>query len=183
MTGSFPIKRFDNPSLVNNFREISMLKTYGLGEYMGFTEDEVKALCEKYDIDFTKKKQWYEGYRLDGFEIFNPYAIIELTKSKVFDSTWSNTVSNIKIINEIRQNCDGLREDLASLINGETLFFELPSNSSNALYNSDSKQAIFTSLIYLGYFCFNNNTIFIPNENARRGIIDIFDTVSLSKKQ
>ena len=29
-----------------------MLKTYGLGEYMGFTEDEVKALCEKYDIDF-----------------------------------------------------------------------------------------------------------------------------------
>ena len=156
---------------------------YSSSNHKLINEDEVKALCEKYDIDFKKTKQWYDGYRLDGFEIYNPYAIIELTKSKVFDSTWSNTVSNIKIINEIRQNCDGLREDLASLINGETLFFELPSNSSNALYNSDSKQAIFTSLIYLGYFCFNNNTIFIPNENARRGIIDIFDTVSLSKKQ
>ena len=192
MTGILPIKRYSNQSLFNNFSEITMLKTYGLGEYMGFTEDEVKALCEKYDIDFKKTKQWYDGYRLDGFEIYNPYAIIELTKSKVFDSTWSNTASNIKIINKIRLNFDGLREDLASLINGETLFFELPSKSSNALYNLDSKQAIFASLIYLGYFAFNanNNTIFIPNEDVRRELIDIFlrdpidndnDIVSLSK--
>ena len=193
MTGILPIKRYSNQSLFNNFREITMLKTYGLGEYMGFTEGEVKDLCEQYDIDFAKTKYWYDGYRLDGFEIYNPYAITELISSKVFDSTWSNTASNVKIINKIRLNFDGLREDLASLINGEALFFELPSKSSNALYNLDSKQAIFACLIYLGYFAFNadNNAIFIPNEDVRRELIDIFlrdpidddnDIVSLSKR-
>ena len=30
--------------------------------YIGFTENEVKGLCEKYNRDFDKVKKWYDGY-------------------------------------------------------------------------------------------------------------------------
>ena len=37
-----------------------------LAQYVGFTEDEVKKLCEKYNRDFDKVKKWYDGYLLKG---------------------------------------------------------------------------------------------------------------------
>ena len=31
-------------------------------KYIGFTNDEVLELCQKYGIDFEQMKSWYDGY-------------------------------------------------------------------------------------------------------------------------
>lgn len=37
-----------------------MLSAGALAPYIGFTEAEVKALCEKYNQDFEEVKRWYD---------------------------------------------------------------------------------------------------------------------------
>ena len=61
MTGILPIKRYNTQSALNNFKEYTMLNPGKLEDTFGFTEDEVKALCEKYNVDFKQAKMWYDG--------------------------------------------------------------------------------------------------------------------------
>ena len=52
ITGILPIKKIKDEAVLNNFREYTMLKSRMFTEYYGFTEEEVKDLCQKYDMDF-----------------------------------------------------------------------------------------------------------------------------------
>ncbi|MEQ2650182.1 AAA family ATPase, partial [Anaerobutyricum soehngenii] len=61
ITGILPIKKIKDESALNNFQEYTMLDSYPITEYYGFTEDEVKELCQKYDMDFETMKAWYNG--------------------------------------------------------------------------------------------------------------------------
>ena len=51
MTDIFPIGRYDTQSALNNFDQISMLNTFRLGKFVGFTGEEVSSLCQKHGID------------------------------------------------------------------------------------------------------------------------------------
>ena len=51
MTGILPVKKYGTHSALNMFDEFSMLNPGPLGEYVGFTEDEVQTLCAKYQMD------------------------------------------------------------------------------------------------------------------------------------
>ena len=46
MTGILPIKKYKTQSALNNFDEYTMLDPSLLAPYVGFTEDEVKDLCQ-----------------------------------------------------------------------------------------------------------------------------------------
>lgn len=60
-----------------------MLQAFGLAPYIGFTENEVKNLCEKYNRDFEKVKKWYDGYLLYGYQVYNPKQSLACDKRKV----------------------------------------------------------------------------------------------------
>ncbi|ORX46950.1 hypothetical protein BCR32DRAFT_308485 [Anaeromyces robustus] len=47
MTGILPIKKYGENSCLNNFDEYSMVSPGWTAKYVGFTEDEVKLLCER----------------------------------------------------------------------------------------------------------------------------------------
>ena len=64
LTGILPIKKIKTQSALNNFDEFTMLDAGRLVSFVGFTEDEVKTLCEKYRMDFEQVKKWYDGYCL-----------------------------------------------------------------------------------------------------------------------
>lgn len=51
MTGILPIKKYGTHSALNMFDEISMIDAGPLSDFMGFTETEVKDLCDTYHID------------------------------------------------------------------------------------------------------------------------------------
>ena len=48
MTGILPIKKYGTHSALNMFDEFSMIDPGPLARYVGFTENEVKKLCEQY---------------------------------------------------------------------------------------------------------------------------------------
>ena len=50
ITGILPIKKIKDESALNNFREFTMLKSRQLTRYFGFTEEEVKGLCDSSGI-------------------------------------------------------------------------------------------------------------------------------------
>ena len=62
MTGILPIKKYGSHSALNMFDEFSMTNPGALAEYVGFTENEVKALCKQFDMSFQDTKCWYDGY-------------------------------------------------------------------------------------------------------------------------
>lgn len=55
-----------------------MLKSKPITKYYGFTEEEVKELCKKYDMDFDSVKAWYNGYLIDGVHMYNPTRLHKL---------------------------------------------------------------------------------------------------------
>ena len=78
LTGILPIKKIKTQSALNNFDEFTMLDAGRLVSFVGFTEDEVKTLCEKYRMDFEQVKKWYDGYCLGECHIYNPIAVVNL---------------------------------------------------------------------------------------------------------
>ena len=52
MTGILPVKKYGSHSALNMFWEYSMTDQKELEEYTGFTEAEVKGLCERFGMDF-----------------------------------------------------------------------------------------------------------------------------------
>ena len=53
MTGILPIKKYGKHSALNMFREFSIITPMQLAQYAGFTEDEVKGLCQKYGREYA----------------------------------------------------------------------------------------------------------------------------------
>lgn len=60
MTGILPVKKYGEHSALNMFLEYSMTDQKVLEEYTGFTEDEVKALCGQFHMDFSETSSWYK---------------------------------------------------------------------------------------------------------------------------
>ncbi len=75
ITGILPIKKIRDESALNNFREFTMLESDEYTRFFGFTEEEVKELCEQYDMDFDSVKQWYDGYLIDNLHMYNPNSV------------------------------------------------------------------------------------------------------------
>ena len=54
ITGILPIKKIRTESALNNFDEFTMMDASNMAPYIGFTQDEVKDLCQTYQVDFDK---------------------------------------------------------------------------------------------------------------------------------
>lgn len=63
LTGILPIKKEKTQSALNNFDEFTMLEASNLAPYIGFTEEEVRDLCETYQKDFEKVNSEVTGRR------------------------------------------------------------------------------------------------------------------------
>ena len=116
LTGILPIKKERAQSAVNNLDEFTMLQADELAPYIGFTENEVKGLCEKYNRDFDKVKKWYDGYLLDGYQVYNPKAVVSVMTKGRFRSYWSETGSYEVVVPLICMNYDGLMLTLLVLL-------------------------------------------------------------------
>ena len=90
-TGILPIKKYGEHSALNMFTEIAMTNAAPLEAFTGFTENEVKKLCNEYKKDYNEVKRWYDGYDVDGTAIYNPKSVVEaLTRGK-FRNYWTST--------------------------------------------------------------------------------------------
>ena len=90
MTGILPIKKYGTHSALNMFAEYSMTEPFEYAEFIGFTESEVKGLCEKYHADYDMMKSWYDGYAFPEVgHIYNPKSVVDSILRKSFSSYWT----------------------------------------------------------------------------------------------
>ena len=172
LTGILPIKKVKTQSALNNFEEYTMLDAGVLAPYVGFTEEEVKELCEKYNRDFSGVERWYDGYLLSDLHIYNPRAVISVMDRGNFQSYWSQTGTFESIRPYIDMDFDGLKTSIIEMISGasievDTSFFQ------NDMVSFIDKEDVLTLLIHLGYLAYDQKkkTAYIPNEEIRQEFI------------
>ena len=119
MTGILPIKRDGSQSAISDFQEFTMINPWKYDRYMGFTEDEVKKLCEENGADFAMMKKWYDGYSFPNLKsVYNPNSVMEAIRWGEFRSYWTQTSAATTLMDYVSMNFDGLGELVAELVGG-----------------------------------------------------------------
>lgn len=169
LTGILPIKKEKTQSALNNFDEFTMLEATDLAQYIGFTEEEVRALCNKYTKDFEKVKLWYDGYLLEDYQVYNPKAVVSTMLKGKFRSYWSETGSYEAVVPLINMDFDGLKTAIIEMLSGIAVKVNT-TTFKNDIVSFMNKDDVLTYLIHLGYLGYNqtSKTAFIPNEEIRQ---------------
>ena len=164
ITGILPIKKIKDESALNNFDEYTMVSSAPITQYYGFTEKDVKELCDKYDMDFETTKAWYDGYLIDGMHMYNPNSVSRAMIKHKFDSYWRNTSSFSSINTFITMNYEGLKDDVLTMLAGGKVRLNV-NTFKNDLSTVASKDNALTALIHLGYLGYHadRKSAYIPN--------------------
>ena len=172
MTGILPVKKYGSHSALNMFTEYSMTEPLNLGQYIGFTENEVKDICKQHDVAFNQMQQWYDGYSFkDVPHIYNPNSVVNAATYKKYISYRTKTETFESLQEYIDMNMEGLRDDIVKLIAGEDVIVDV-STFSNDMVTFHSKDDVLTLLIHLGYLAIKGSTnlgviVHIPNEEIK----------------
>ncbi len=164
MTGILPIKKYGEHSAINAFYEYSMTDAEPISEFTGFTESEVKELCEKYNKSFLEMKRWYDGYNLNGISIYNPKSVVESILRGQFNNYWTSTETYEALKIYIEMNFDGLKDTIIELLAGEKVVIDT-TTFTNDMVTFATKDDVLTLLIHLGYLTYDFYTkeVSIPN--------------------
>ena len=86
----------------------------------GLTDKEVKEMLKYYGAPeaFDETKKWYDGYLLDGYQVYNPKAVVSLMTKGKFRSYWSETGSYEVVVPLICMNFDGLKTAIIEMLSG-----------------------------------------------------------------
>ena len=169
LTGILPIKKEKTQSALNNFDEFTMLDAGRLVSFVGFTEDEVKTLCEKYRMDFEQVKKWYDGYCLGECHIYNPIAVVNLVTKGKFKSYWSETGTYEAIVPLLNMDFEGLKTAIIEMLGGSRAEIDV-SSFQNDMVSFANRDDVLTYLIHLGYLGYDEDAeaAFVPNEEIRQ---------------
>ncbi|MBQ7931545.1 MAG: AAA family ATPase, partial [Clostridia bacterium] len=190
MTGILPIKKYGTHSALNMFTEYSMTDPRELAEYFGFTEDEVKALCEEYEMDFDEARAWYDGYELvtyskDGntyHSMYNPKSVVESMLSHKYGTYWNRTETYEALKVYIQMNVDGLKDAVVRMLAGDTV--EISTGTfTNDMTTFSGRDDVLTLLVHLGYLTYDSerSTVSIPNKEVSQEYVNAIRTMDWSE--
>ena len=173
MTGILPIKKDGSQSAISDFEEYSMLEPGNFAAYVGFTAKEVKEGCDKNGRNYDSMKKWYDGYTVgDCSCVYNPYSVIQALGSGKYRSYWKKTSAAETLMTYIDMNQDGLQEDVARLIAGESI--EVNTDSfQNDVETFTCKDDVLTLLIHLGYLTYEEVSDSDEDDGAYIGLARI----------
>ena len=186
MTGILPIQKYGSHSALNMFTEYSMTNPREMAKYFGFTEDEVKKLCEKFHRNFDETCAWYDGYELvtvkgEGkicYSMYSPKSVVDAMLSGVFDNYWNQTETYEALKSYIKLNFDGLKDAVICMLAGEKVQINT-GTFSNDMTNFQGKDDVLTLLIHLGYLSYHwpDKTVTIPNKEVSQEYITAISTM------
>jgi hypothetical protein len=173
ITGILPIKKYGTQSAMTDFKEYTMLAPQKLAEYVGFTEGEVKELCETHNMDFAEVKRWYDGYSFSKLQsVYSPNSVIEAINNEELGNYWtqSETYESLKVYIDMDE--DGLKEAIVQMLGGARCKIDT-GTFQNDMTNIKRKDDVLTLLVHLGYLAYHaeSQSVYIPNEEVRREFI------------
>ena len=161
-----------------------MLDPGEFAEFTGFTEGEVKRLCEGCGMSFEDAKSWYDGYDFPEVgAVYNPYSVMMAMRKKKFGSYWQKTSAAESLLTYINMDFEGLQEIVARLIGGEEIQVRT-SRFANDFETFRSRDDVLTLLIHLGYLTWHaeDGTARIPNEEVRTEFEEILEGTGASPR-
>ncbi len=187
MTGILPIKKYGEHSTLNMFYEYSMIRSYPIVPYFGFTEEEVKTLCSQYDMNFEEAKNWYDGYKfVNGvgdnkicYSIYSPKSVVDAMLNHCYDTYWTQTETYEALKEYIQKNYEGLKDAIVEMLAGSTVSVNTR-HFQNDMNTFNGKDDILTLLIHLGYLSYNqeDRTVSIPNKEVAEEFINSIENIN-----
>ena len=177
MTGILPIKKYGTHSAINMFKEISILNPTPFESFTGFTEEDVKDLCKKFEVSYEKMKEWYDGYNVGkSIYVYNPLSVIYSIADHKFENYWTQTETYEALKIYIDMNYDGLKDAIIQLLAGENVQIN-PERFQNDMTTFASKDDVLTLMIHLGYLGYDqeDKTCYIPNKEVRSSFVNAID--------
>ena len=119
-------------------------------------------------MDFNECKQFYDGYKQYGLDIYNPESVVKCMLKGEFDRFWGKTSTYAVISDRLKHNYKGAKDDVIKMLAGENVKVNVTSYM-NTMTDFVTKDDVFTYLIHLGYLAYNkeDKTCRIPNLEVR----------------
>lgn len=168
MTGILPIKKYGTQSALTDFREYTMIQPKKLARYVGFTEEEVKSLCDENGLDFEEAKNWYDGYTFSReHSVYSPNSVMQAIQNEEFGDYWTETETYESLKNYIGRNEDGLRDAIITMLGGARCKINTRT-FQNDMLNIKNKDDVLTLLVHLGYLAYDSvkKEVYIPNQEV-----------------
>lgn len=175
MTGILPIKKYGEHSAINIFDEYSMIDPKDLGEYFGFTREEVRQQCGKLGMAYEELESWYDGYLIGEYHIYNPKSVVDALTWRKCKNYWTGTETYEALKVYIDRNFDGLREAVIEMLGNGRCKVDT-STSQNDMTTFKTRDDVLTLLIHLGYLAFKEEEAFIPNQEIMQEFLRAIKT-------
>ena len=123
----------------------------------------------KFEITNIERTR-YDGYQLGAQrEIYNPFAVMRAIKRKKIASYWTSTTTYENLKRYISMNYEGLRDSVIELLAGNEVRVDVK-RFANDIHEINSRDAVLTLLIHLGYLSYNDERekVRIPNYEVQR---------------
>lgn len=93
----------------------------------------------------------HDGYSLEGYQVYNPKAVVSLMLNGKYKSYWSNTGSYEAIVPLINMNFDGLQAVIGGMIPTFLLYKQLGLTNSFGVYVIPGMVSAFNMLVIRTY--------------------------------
>ena len=128
ITGCLRIAKESIFTGLNNFK-VRTISDIRFADYFGFTENEVEELLSYYGLEekFELMKEWYDGYRFGGQDIYCPWDVLnqcdkflELDDAPM-EAHWENSSSNAIVHDILASATETTKSQIETLISGEPI--------------------------------------------------------------
>ena len=136
LTGCLRVSKESIFTGLNNLM-VHSISDASFDEYFGFTDEEVKKLLADYGFEshYDEMRQWYDGYRFGGKDIYCPWDVINYCYALRSDpeaepkAYWINTSGN-DMVRKLIDKCDSgtTQMEIEQLISGEVITKALNEN-------------------------------------------------------
>ena len=178
MTGVLPIAKYSSGSELNMFGEYNFINDTQFSDYFGFTEKEVKTLCQEHDMSFEQISDWYNGYYdYAGNRIYNPRSVSMALQNHSCQSYWTQTGPMDEISWYIQHNTLAVRDDVIKMISGQKITIRFRKYFTATSMYLNTRDEILNAMVIYGFLSYYNGKLSIPNKEL---MLKFEDTVASS---
>ena len=173
MTGVLPIKKYSSGSELNMFDEFYFPTDTIYDTFFGFTEEEVKDLCQRNQknggtIAYEQLVEWYNGYYTSaGKRLYNPRSINKALSQNTVKDYWTETGPGTEILGLVKNNVDAVKEDILKMVSGEKVMMA-SDDFSTSLHTIETKEDIYSVMIIYGFLSYYDGYLTIPNKEIMK---------------
>ena len=186
LTGILRVSKENMFSGLNNLKVITILDDLYADKF-GFTEDEVKWLLKesKSKLTIEEIREWYNGYNIGGYQIYNPWSTCNAIKSNEIDYYWKNTSENqllFEIMEESSSKSLALLEELKE--DGSIAKNKVITQNTPLQDITTDETHLWTLLLFSGYLTtdgkINEKTynLKVPNKEIQDVFVDFIKRIS-----